>query len=128
MKFGVIKLHFGSNCIWTTPDYELTGKIEALEEYDNENVWFAHFSFRLQLTRLHDDRMLYSRRFDDRKQVHQRNPEYVVQELSRIMDVRMSQVLQDIDAVLAREYGVDAGTDDDGEMPEDTLQSGVSSD
>jgi ABC-type uncharacterized transport system auxiliary subunit len=88
------------------PDFELSGKIEAIEEYDNDNIWFAHFSIRLQLTRLKDNRTLYSRLFDDRKQVLQREPEFVVRELSRIMDVRISQVIIDLDAVLAREYGL----------------------
>ncbi len=105
------------------PDYELTGKIEAIEEYDNENVWFAHLAFRLQLTRLGDDRTLYSRRFDDRKQVHTQEPEYVVRELSRILDVRMTQALMDIDAVLAHEYGLsgEAVFDSLPEGAEDTL-------
>jgi ABC-type uncharacterized transport system auxiliary subunit len=88
------------------PDYELTGKIEALEEYDNENVWFAHIAFRLELTRLKDNRMIYSRHFDDRKQVFQQEPEYVVRELSRIMDMRLTQAIMDMDAVLAREFGL----------------------
>jgi ABC-type uncharacterized transport system auxiliary subunit len=88
------------------PDYELSGKIEALEEYDNENVWFAHFALRIQLTRIKDDRIMYSRRFDDRKQVYQRDPESVVRELSRIMDIRVTQAISDLDAVLAREYGL----------------------
>jgi ABC-type uncharacterized transport system auxiliary subunit len=92
----------------SSPDYELTGKIEAIEEYDNDNVWFAHLSFRLSLTRLKDSRLLYSRHFDDRKQVHQREPEYVVRELSRLMDVRLTQAIMDIDGILAREYGLES--------------------
>ncbi|MBD3391088.1 MAG: hypothetical protein GF418_03445 [Chitinivibrionales bacterium] len=93
----------------SSPDYELTGKIEAIEEYDNENVWFAHLAFRLKLTRLSDNRTMYSRRFDDRKQVFQHDPELVVRELSRIMDVRVTQAIMDIDAILAREYGLISG-------------------
>jgi len=102
------------------PDFELSGKIEAIEEYNNENVWFAHLAFRLQLVRLSDNRTVYSRRFDDRKQVFRREPEYVVRELSRIMDLRMSQALIDIDAVLAREYGLsDAPRDGAAKFPSD---------
>ena len=87
------------------PDYELTGTIEALEEYDNEDVWWAHLSIRFELTRLKDRRNMYNRSFDQRKRVFQYSPEYVVRELSQIMDYIMSQVLHDIDVVLAREYG-----------------------
>ncbi len=46
------------------------------------------------------------RRFDRRKQVFQHDPEYVVRELSQIMDFIMTQALHDIDIVLADEYGV----------------------
>ncbi|MFP4416698.1 MAG: ABC-type transport auxiliary lipoprotein family protein [Chitinivibrionales bacterium] len=88
------------------PDYELTGRIEAIEEYDSEDVWFAHLAFRLNLVRLKDNHTVYTRRFDSRKQVFQREPEYVVRELSRIMDILMTQAIHDIDGVLAKEHGV----------------------
>ena len=68
------------------PDYELSGYIEAIEEYDSDEVWFAHMSLRFKLTRISDNRMIYMRRFDRRKQVHQHDPEYVIRELSQILD------------------------------------------
>lgn len=88
------------------PDYELSGTIEAIEEYDSEDVWFAHLAIRMKLTRLKDNHTVYMRRFDRRKRVFQYNPEYVISELSQIMDFIMSQALHDIDAALAKEYGV----------------------
>ena len=61
------------------------------------------------------------RRFDRRKQVFQHDPEYVVREMSQIMDYIMSQALHDIDIVLAKEYGVTQNP-----VPEssDTLSAG----
>ncbi len=88
------------------PDYELSGYIEAIEEYDSDEVWFAHLALRFKLTRIGDNRMVYMRRFDRRKQVFQHDPEYVIRELSQIMDFIMNQALHDIDVVLADEYGV----------------------
>lgn len=88
------------------PDYELTGRIEAIEEYNSDEIWFAHLAYRLKLVRLKDNRTVYTRRFDSRKQVFQKEPEYVVRELSRIMDILMTQAMQDIDAVFAKEYGI----------------------
>ncbi len=88
------------------PNYELTGAIEAIEEYDSDEVWFAHIAFRLRLVRLSDARTVYTRRFDSRKQVFQKDPEYVVRELSRIVDILMNQAIHDMDQVLAREYGL----------------------
>jgi ABC-type uncharacterized transport system auxiliary subunit len=93
------------------PDYELSGTIEALEEYDSDEVWFAHLAFRIRLVRLSDARTVYMRRFDSRKQVFQKSPEYVVRELSRILDILMNQAIHDMDQVLAREYGVDANAE-----------------
>jgi len=85
------------------PHYDLTGVIEALEEYDNDEVWFAHLALRLNLIRLEDNKTVYSRRFDKRKQVHQHEPEYVIRELSEIMDMIMTEAVQAIDQVLFQE-------------------------
>ncbi len=90
----------------TRPDYELSGYIEAIEEYDSEDVWFAHLALRFRLTRLSDDRTLYMRRFDRRKQVHHHDPEYVIRELSQILDFIMTQAIHDLDVVLSKEFGV----------------------
>ena len=93
-----------------TPDYELTGTIEAIEEYDSEEIWFAHLAIRMELTRMKDKRVVYYRRFDKRKRVHQHEPEYVINVLSQIMDFIMTQALHDIDVVLGKEYGVNGNT------------------
>jgi ABC-type uncharacterized transport system auxiliary subunit len=88
------------------PDFELNGMIEAIEQYESDEKWFAHLAFRLSLTRLKDNRVVYSRRFDNHKEVLQHDPVQVVSDLSRIMDMLMNQALHDIDVVLARECGV----------------------
>jgi len=88
------------------PDYELTGNIEALEEYDNEDTWWAHLSIRFELTRMKDRQIIYAQSFDKRKRVFQYNAEDVIRELSQTMDFMMSQVIDDIDNVLAKEYGL----------------------
>lgn len=87
------------------PDYELSGMIEALEEYDSDEVWFAHLALRVNLTRIRDNKTIYTKRFDRRKQVFQHSPEYVVRDLSQILDFIVTQALYDIDSVLAQEYG-----------------------
>ena len=103
------------------PDYELSGHIEAIEEYDSEDVWFAHLTIRMRLTRISDGRTVYMRRFDRRKQVFQHDPEYVIRELSQILDFIMSQALHDMDVVLAKEYGVPTEAAPESE---DTLSGG----
>ena len=36
----------------TMPDYELSGTISSIEEYDSETAWFAHLAFSVKLTRM----------------------------------------------------------------------------
>jgi ABC-type uncharacterized transport system auxiliary subunit len=105
------------------PDYELSGMIEAIEEYDSEQLWFAHLAIRFQFTRISDGKVLYTRRFDNRKRVYQQEPEYVVREMSSLMEFIMTQVVHDIDIKLASEFGtIDPNTTppDENDMMSDT--------
>lgn len=88
------------------PDYELDGTIEALEEYDSEELWFAHMCIRLNLVRLKDGKTIYTRRFDHRKKVFQHEPEYVIREMSALMEYIVNQAIHDIDVKLAHEMGI----------------------
>jgi uncharacterized lipoprotein YmbA len=88
------------------PEYELSGMIEALEEYDSEELWFAHLALRIQLTRLSDGKMIYSKRFDHRKRVFQHEPEYVIREMSSLMEYTFSQVMREIDIKFAEDSGI----------------------
>ncbi len=88
------------------PDYELNGIIESLEEYDSEELWFAHMCIRLNLVRLKDGKTIYTRRFDHRKKVFQHEPEYVIREMSALMEYIVNQAIHDIDVKLANEIGI----------------------
>jgi ABC-type uncharacterized transport system auxiliary subunit len=88
------------------PDFELSGLIEAIEEYDSDQLWFAHLAIRLTLTRTSDGRVMYSRQFDNRKKVFKNSLEAVVQELSSILEFIINQAIRDMNVVLARETGV----------------------
>lgn len=92
------------------PEYELSGSVEALEEYDSEDILFAHIAMRVNLTRLSDGRSMYSRHFDLRKRVYRREPEFIIREMSQIMEVILNQAIIDIDSKLASEYGVKSVT------------------
>lgn len=87
------------------PDYEVSGIVEAIEEYDSDELWFAHIAMRINLIRIKDNRTMYSRRFDHRKRVFQHEPEYVVREMSALMEYIFTQVIHDFDAIMASEFG-----------------------
>jgi ABC-type uncharacterized transport system auxiliary subunit len=87
------------------PDFELSGLVSSIEEYDSDKLWFAHLSLRLTLTRLSDGRVVYSHLFDNRKRVYQYSPDNVVRELSGILEFIMNQAIHDLDQVLSKENG-----------------------
>ena len=87
------------------PDFELSGMIEAVEEYDSDELWFAHLAIRFNLVRISDGKSIYSRRFDVRKRVFQHKPENVIRELSALMEFMTSQAIHDMDVKLAGVYG-----------------------
>jgi ABC-type uncharacterized transport system auxiliary subunit len=89
----------------SAPDYELTGMIEAIDEYDSDELWFAHLALRLTLSRTNDGYTMYTRRFDLRKRVFEHKPENVIRELSSLMEFIMTQAVRDVDTRLSREYG-----------------------
>jgi hypothetical protein len=88
----------------TKPDYDLNGDIEAIEEYDSGELWFAHLALSVRLTKLSDGAVIYSRRFDLRKRVYQHTPEYVIREMSSLMEYIMTQAISDLDGKLAEIY------------------------
>jgi ABC-type uncharacterized transport system auxiliary subunit len=106
------------------PQYELSGRIEALEEYDSEKLWFAHMAINISLVRLSDGRVMYSRRFDNRKRVYQHEPEYVVREMSATLEYVMNQVIIDLDRIFSREAGYAGnGTPDSTAVPQNPPDS-----
>jgi uncharacterized lipoprotein YmbA len=88
------------------PHYELSGMVEALEEYDSDELWFSHVALRFTLTNPHNGNIVYNRRFDLRKKVLEHNPELVIREMSALIEYAISQAIQDIDSKLAIESGM----------------------
>lgn len=111
------------------PDYEITGTVEAIEEYDSEELWFAHLAMRINIIRLSDGRIMYSRRFDHRKRVFEQEPEYVVREMSSLVEFIFTQLIHDFDSILSSEYGLptngDTSTETNESIPTTVLDSTV---
>lgn len=93
------------------PDYELSGMVEALEEYDSDELWFAHVAIRFTLKRTKDGKGVYNRRFDLRRKVMAHDIELVIREMSALIEYSISQAMQDIDVKLAEESGIAAVVD-----------------
>lgn len=88
------------------PDFELSGMIEALDEYDSQELWFAHIALRMTLSRISDGDVFFEKRFDLRKRVYEHKPENVIRELSSLLELIMTQAVRDMDLKFAKEFGV----------------------
>lgn len=75
------------------PDYELFGTIDALEELDSGDEWYAHLALTLRLTRFRGEKVLWTHRVDAKKQVYNKEPVYVVKALSELMEAEMEKVV-----------------------------------
>ncbi len=93
------------------PDYELSGEITAIEEYDSGDVWFGHMSMRFELVRFRDKLPVWFYHFDRKLKVYEKQPVYVVRALSKIAEEEMVRVTAELDAVLSRERGVEPTLD-----------------
>lgn len=83
-----------------TPDYELSGTILAIEEYDSGDTWYAHLKISVVLTDFRTKNAVYSRIFDQTRKVEVHTPIVVVQTLSEIMDYMASLLMADLDNFL----------------------------
>jgi ABC-type uncharacterized transport system auxiliary subunit len=86
--FDVVTRDYGES----RPEYELTGVLEAIEELDSGDEWFAHLAFSLRMTRFRDDQVVWTHRGDVRKRVYNKSPVYVVKALSELMESEMNNV------------------------------------
>jgi ABC-type uncharacterized transport system auxiliary subunit len=89
-----------------TPDYELAGEVEAIEEYDSGDLWYAHLAMRFELVRYKDQTTVWRSSFDRMRKVYKREPSFVMRTLSAILKEEMIRLTAEIDGVLSKERGV----------------------
>jgi ABC-type uncharacterized transport system auxiliary subunit len=86
-----------------TPDYELSGTIFAIEEYNSSDLWYAHLRISMVLTDFRTGRAVYSRMFSLTREVTTKTPLAVVKALSEIIDFIVSSLVVDLDHFLYNE-------------------------
>ena len=94
--FEVVSRDYGDS----RPEFELTGTLEAIEELDSGNEWYAHLAFSLRVSRFRDERVVWSHRVDAKKRVYNKAPVYVVKALSELMEAEMTKVVEKLGAFL----------------------------
>jgi ABC-type uncharacterized transport system auxiliary subunit len=75
------------------PDYVLAGDLHAIEIYDSGDVWFAHISLSLRLTRFNTGERLWTHSYEARKRVKKDNFSHAVRGLSELLGAAMIEGL-----------------------------------
>ncbi|MCL2260705.1 MAG: PqiC family protein [Fibromonadales bacterium] len=85
----------------TEPDFTVHGTVRALEEYDNQDEWYAHIAMNMNLQDNKTKKVLWSREWSYRKKVSNFEPIYVVRGLSELLELINNEAVADIDSVMA---------------------------
>ncbi len=82
------------------PDFYLGADIQAIEEYDNKDSWYAHLAIEYQLEDAKSNQIVWKKMFDLRKTVAQQEPVYVVRELSFLLETMNDRMTKELEVVL----------------------------
>jgi ABC-type uncharacterized transport system auxiliary subunit len=83
-----------------SPDFELSGTVLAIEEFNSGDSWFAHLRISFVLTDFRTGNAIYSRIFSQTRAVPAKTPLSVVMTLSEVMSFIASLLMIDLDNVL----------------------------
>jgi ABC-type uncharacterized transport system auxiliary subunit len=87
-------------------DYTINGTIRAIEEYDNQDEWYAHLAMNINLQETRTRKVLWSKEWDYRKKVSNLETIYVVRGLSELLEYIHNEAIADIDSVVSARAGV----------------------
>ncbi len=91
------------------PRYEFTCEVLAIEELDTTpDEWWARLAMRCVLVDFETGGQVWRRAFDEKRQVFQRKPRFVVRALSQLMEAQMALLVEDLDAYLGGVTGAPA--------------------
>ena len=83
-----------------TPDFHLTCDIQAIEEYDAPETWYARLAVEYQLIEEKSGDVVWKKLFDLRKSVSQQEPVYVVRELSALAETIHERLVEELEVAL----------------------------
>jgi ABC-type uncharacterized transport system auxiliary subunit len=78
------------------PNFELTTDIQAIEEYDGVSIWYAHLAIEYELIDAKSGLVVWKKLYDLRKVVPQKEPAYVVRELSELLETMQDSLVDDL--------------------------------
>ena len=82
------------------PDFYLSCDIQAIEEYDSKEQWYAHLAIEYQLENAKTNQVVWKKLYDLRKAVPQQEPVFIVRELSFLLESINDRLAQEMEVVL----------------------------
>jgi ABC-type uncharacterized transport system auxiliary subunit len=83
------------------PAYVLDTNVEAIEELQGGDVWFAHLAMTWRLARFEDNLTVWQFSFDERRPLARQELAQVVRAMSEILDEQLRIALPQLEAALA---------------------------
>jgi cholesterol transport system auxiliary component len=84
----------------TPPDFILTTDVQAIEEYDGPQTWYAHLAIEYQLIEEKSGTVAWKQTYDLRKAVAQQEPVFVVRELAALLETIHDRLTADLEVAL----------------------------
>jgi ABC-type uncharacterized transport system auxiliary subunit len=82
------------------PDFILTTDVQAIEEYDGPQTWYAHLAIEYQLLEEKTGTVVWKQAYDLRKAVAQQEPVFVVRELTALLETIHDRLTADLEVAL----------------------------
>lgn len=93
------------------PDYILGGDLHAIEIYDSGDIWFAHLSLTITMSRYSNGEALFTYTFDERRPIPEQTFAQGARALSELLSTAMDEVLTRLDSLpLSRTTVTDDGS------------------
>lgn len=82
------------------PDYFLSCDIQAIEEYDSKDQWYAHMAIEYALEDAKTNQIVWKKLYDLRKNVPQQEPVFIVRELSFLTENINERLVKELEVTL----------------------------
>lgn len=83
-----------------TPDYTIVARLIALDEIDSGDQWFARISMTFALVNSKTDEIMVGHTFDERQEVLNHKPVFIVRAFSSILEKNTEIFLKKVDVLL----------------------------
>ncbi len=83
------------------PDFVITGKIVAIDEFDSGDKWYARIALQYVLKDFKSGKVLVSYFFDDRSEVLLKKPVFVVRAMSNLLEKNTNIFLDKVENYLS---------------------------